>query len=94
MQLECFDLKIIDGIVFGKVVVKEYVYFTKTAITTQFVNTIAVENVLDFNAIKTLENKKNIQKNNGIPGYFENKNSASRPTSISHHGRFEQIIAV
>jgi phosphopantetheinyl transferase (holo-ACP synthase) len=94
LQLECFDLEIIDGIIFGKVVIKEYVYFTKTAITDQFVHTIAVENTLDFNAIKTLENRKNIQKNNGIPGYFEKDNSASRPTSISHHGRFVQIIAV
>jgi phosphopantetheinyl transferase (holo-ACP synthase) len=94
LQLECFDLEIIDGIIFGKVVIKEHVYFTKTAITTQFVHTIAVENVLDFFAIKTLENRKNIQKNNGIPSYFEKDNSASKPISISHHGRFEQIVSL
>ena len=94
LQLECFDLEIFDGISFGKVVIKEHIYFTKTEITTQFVHTIAVENVQDFNAIKTLENRKNIQKNNGIPSCFEKDNSVSKPVSISHHGRFEQIVSL
>jgi len=94
LQLECFDLKIIDGITFGKVVIKKHIYFTKTEITTQFVHTIAVENVQDFDTIKTLENRKNIQKNNGIPSYLEKDNSVLIPISISHHGRFEQIISL
>lgn len=94
LQLECFDLDIIDGIIFGKVAIKDLIYFTKTEITTQFVHTIAVENVLDFDTIKTLENRKNIQKNNGIPSYFEKDNSVLIPISISHHGRFEQIVSL
>lgn len=94
LQLECFDLEIINGIIFGKVVVKEHVYFTKTAITPQFIHTIAVKNALNFDAIKILKNRKNIQKNNEIPSYIEKDNLSSRPTSISHHGRFERIIAV
>ena len=94
LELECSDLEIIDGISFGKVVIKERIYFTKTEITTQCINTIAVENVLDFDIIKTLENRKNIQKNNGIPSYCEKENLISKPVSISHHGRFEQIISL
>lgn len=94
LELECSDLDIIDGISFGKVVIKERIYFTKTEITTQFVNTIAAANVQDFVTIKTLENRKNIQKNNGIPSYCEKDNLISRPVSISHHGRFEQIISL
>ena len=94
LQLECFDLNIIDGIFFGKVVIKDLIYFTKTEITTQFVHTIAVKNVQDFDTIKTLENRKNIQKNNGIPSYLEKDNSVLIPISISHHGRFEQIISL
>jgi phosphopantetheinyl transferase (holo-ACP synthase) len=94
IKLECFDLEISDGIVFGKVLIDNFVYFTKTAITSQFINTIAVENVQDFNKIIALENRKNIQKNNGIPNYVGNDNSDSKPTSISHHGRFEQIVVV
>lgn len=94
LQLECFELEIIDGIFFGKVVIKNLIYFTKTEITAQFVHTIAVENVQDFDTIKTLEDRKNIQKNNGIPSYFEKDNSVLIPISISHHGRFEQIVSL
>ncbi|WP_395048576.1 4'-phosphopantetheinyl transferase superfamily protein [Flavobacterium sp.] len=94
LQLECFYLEIINGIAFGKVVIKESVYYTKTEVTSQFINTIAVENSKDFDKIKTLENRNNIKKNNGIPSYFENETFGSKPVSISHHGRFEQIISV
>jgi len=94
LQLECFNLEIADGIIFGKVVIKGLVYFTKTEIKTDFINTIAVENVQDFATIKILENRKNIQKTNGIPEYFEPDNLSVKPVSISHHGRFEQIISV
>ena len=94
LELECSDLEIIDGISYGRVVIKERIYFTKTEITSQFVNTIAAANVQDFNIIKTLENRKNIQKNNGIPSYYIKENSISKLVSISHHGRFEQIISL
>jgi len=94
LQLECFDLKIIDRIIFGKVMVKGSIYFTKTEITAQFINTIAVENVQDFDEIKLLKNRNNIQKTNGIPEYFEAENLSTKPVSISHHGRFQQIISV
>ncbi len=94
LQLECFDLKITDGFTFGKVAIKETVYFTKTEITTQFIHTIAMENSNDFDSIKLLENRNNIQKNISIPSYFENKTLGSKPVSISHHGRFEQIISI
>jgi phosphopantetheinyl transferase (holo-ACP synthase) len=93
LRLECFNLDIIDGISYGKVLLKNSVYFTKTEITAQFIHTMAVENVQDFDKIKTLENRKNIRINNGVPSYFDNENSVARPVSISHHGRFEQIIA-
>jgi phosphopantetheinyl transferase (holo-ACP synthase) len=94
LQLECFDMDRIDGFTFGKVEVKGQIYYTKTEITSQFIHTIAVENVQDFGIIKTLITRKKIQKNNGIPNYYEKENSVSRPVSISHHGRFEQIISI
>jgi phosphopantetheinyl transferase (holo-ACP synthase) len=94
LQLECFDLEISDEITFGKVSVKQYVYFTKTEITTHFINTVAVENVNDLDKIKTLENRKNIHKIDGIPSLFSKKNSVASPLSISHHGRFEHILTI
>lgn len=94
LQLECFELEIIDEIIFGKVVMKNFVYFTKTTITSQFVHTIAVKNIQDFNIIKTLKNRMNIQKTDEIPNYFEENGLSTKPVSISHHGRFERIISV
>ena len=94
LQLECFDLEIIDGSNFGKVVIKDLIYFTKTEITTQIINTIAVENRKDFDKIKTVKKCKNIQKTDGIPSFFVKETSTLRPLSISHHGRFEQIITI
>jgi phosphopantetheinyl transferase (holo-ACP synthase) len=94
LELECFDLEIIDGVIFGKALIKNFIYFTKTEITTQFIHSIAVENILDFDKIKILENRKNFKKNNGIPSYLEIENLVVKPVSISHHGRFEQIISI
>lgn len=94
LQLECLDLEIIGGIIYGKVVMKENIYYTKTEITAQFIHTIAVENTHDFDKIKTLENRKNVQKNNGIPYYPEKEYSLLAQISISHHGRFEQIVSL
>ena len=94
LQLECFDLEIRNGFTFGKVIIKDCIYFTKTEITRQFINTIAVENVQYFNRIKILDNRDKIRKTDGIPNYFEGINLSTKPVSISHHGRFEQIITV
>ena len=94
LQIECFDLEILDGNIFGKVVINNCDYFSKTEITDQFVNTIAVEKFEDLDKIKTLENRKIIKKNNGIPSYFEKGNKISKPVSISNHGKFERIITI
>jgi phosphopantetheinyl transferase (holo-ACP synthase) len=91
-QIECVNLEIIDGIQFGKVVINEAIYYTKTTINTEYINTIAVVAIEDFGKVTQLKNSKCIQKKNGIPNYYENKNSESKPVSISHHGRFKQIV--
>lgn len=93
LQLECFDLDSIDTFTFGKVVMKDRIYYTKTEINSEFVHTIAVENVHYFGSITTLENRNNIQKTNGIPEHFESASLSIKPVSISHHGRFERIIS-
>ena len=94
LRLECFDLEIVDGKHFGKVVIDDVVYFSKTEIKSQFINTIAVENRSDFNKIKILKTQKKVQKINGIPSYLDPDSLVLKPMSISHHGRFEQIIVI
>jgi len=94
LKLECHNLEIIDGLIFGKVLIKHFIFFTKTEISPQFIHSIAVENVRDFDEIITLENRKNILINNGIPSFFDKGIMSLRHASISHHGRFERIITV
>ena len=93
LQLECFDLDCLNEVTLGKVRIKNQIYYTKTEINTDFVHTIAVENNRCFGTIKTLANRNNIQKTNGIPEYFEANSCLKKPVSISHHGRFTRIIS-
>ena len=83
-QLECFDLEIKKGIIYGKVICYEAVYFTKTIITSEYIETDAVLNSQDFDKIKTIDSSQNIIKNNGIPNYFDSEDSIWKPIS----GRF------
>ncbi len=93
LQLECFDLEVMDSIQFGKVIIKDFLYFTKTVISSDFINTIAVRNRIDFDSIQILKNRDKIKKHNGIPSYLDKTDLGLSPVSISHHGRFEQIIS-
>ncbi|QBN17634.1 4'-phosphopantetheinyl transferase family protein [Flavobacterium nackdongense] len=94
LQFECFDLELNDAVNYGKVVIQDFVYYTKTVVSDEHINTIAVENKDYLERIKFLKNRKNIRKINGIPAYFEVNEWSSTPVSISHHGRFEQIITI
>ena len=94
LQIECTNLELIDGILLGKVKIKGSVYYTKTKINKEYINTIAVVALEDFDKVKVLKNSKYIQKSNGIPNYLENINSELKPASISHHGRFKQIVVL
>ena len=94
LLLECFDLEIIDAAIFGQVIIKGQIYYTKTEINSQYIYTVAVEKIDDFDKIKKLKNRNKIHKINGIPNYFQKEKSIIKPVSISHHGRFEKIIAI
>lgn len=88
IQFECsgLDLEI------GKVVIKNKVHFTKTKITSEYVYTIAVSKISDFEKIKTLQKPIEIEKKNGIP-FYSNENQIIMPISKTNHGRFEKIIS-
>ena len=92
-QLECFDLEVKNGIIYGKVICYSAVYFTKTVITPDYVETNAVVNPKELDNIKTLILSNKLIKTNGIPNYFDSENQILKPISKSHHGRFERIIS-
>lgn len=92
-QLECFDIEIKEGILYGRVVCYDTIYYTQTEITSEYIETNAVRNPADFDKIKTLHSSETIRKTNGIPSCFDAENEIWKPISKSHHGRFERIIS-
>lgn len=94
LQLECSDIETKDGIIYGKVVCYDNIYYTKTSITSEYIETNAVLNPADFDKIKTVTATEKITKTNGIPNYLNPKNKIGQPISKSHHGRFERIVSL
>jgi phosphopantetheinyl transferase (holo-ACP synthase) len=66
-------------------------FYTKTQITTDFIYTIAVTSTDRFEAIQHLESRDAVQKENGIPNWFDLFEGKWHPASITHHGRFVRI---
>ena len=92
LQLECFDVEAKDGIIYGKVICYNTVYYTKTSITFEYIETIAVLNFNDFDKIKSITIPERLIKTNGVPNYFDPENMIWKPVSRSHHGKFEKMI--
>ena len=93
LQLECFDVEEQNGILYGQVKCYGVIYYTKTTITSECIETNAALNPQDFDTIKTINSSQNIIKTNGIPNYYDSENNILKPISKSHHGRFEKIIS-
>ncbi len=86
LKIECSKVDLEIGIVtcFNEI------YYTKTEITNQYINTVAVIETSDFEKVLVLDNKTKITKLNGIPFLDSNK----KIVSISHHGRFKQVVTL
>jgi len=77
----------------GRVACLENTYHTETAITKDSIHTIAVSNIANLVDIIEIENKGIRKDGNGLP-YFPTKNNIIQNVSISHHGRFEKVVAI
>lgn len=94
IQLECFDIQMLNKNNFGKVRCLDTIYYTQTIITKDSIDTVSVLDIKDFERIKTLDNTISIKKTNGIPSYYSYKSQTFKPLSKSQHGRFERIVAL
>ncbi|WP_309612623.1 4'-phosphopantetheinyl transferase superfamily protein [Flavobacterium sp.] len=94
LQLECFDIEEKAGILYGKVICYDTIYFTKTIISLECIETIAVLKSSDFDTIQYLNSEVVIIKTNGIPDYYDTKNQVLKSISKSHHGRFEKLVTL
>lgn len=89
-SLECTDIEIGKNVISGSVSIDDYRYFTRTVIDKDFIHTIAVVKVEDFNRIVAVEREFISKDTSGKPFHTATGN----PISISHHGRFEQRIVL
>lgn len=94
LMIECSNLELKDKILFGKVNFEESTFLTKTYVSEDCIDTVAVQKPEDFGLIKILDNYQWFNKVNGLPDFFDKETNEFRPVSISHHGRFTKIITI
>jgi len=91
---ECYELDVRQSSATGRVFCDDLIFFTKTVITKEYIRTIAVIEEKDLRKVKMLDNEVKIKKTNGVPDFFDKMANEFRPISISHHGRFESLVAL
>ena len=85
-KIECLDLNLENGMV----EFENQIFYTITIVKNESVYSIAVQNLNDFQNIKTLENSNLLYKIDGIP--FISINNEVKNASKTHHGNFERIV--
>ncbi|MGQ7947724.1 4'-phosphopantetheinyl transferase family protein [Flavobacterium sp. WC2509] len=83
-----------DNSLSGKVVIGDFVFYTQTEITNEYIYSIAVSEKVFFDKIRPLESVEKIKKDNGIPYILDVATNTIQPVSITHHGRFQRIISI
>ena len=78
----------------GKVTTEELLFFTKTFITRDYIETIAVLERQDLKRVVRIDKSTVLKNSNGIPNLLDIRASDYRPVSISHHGRFESVVTI
>jgi phosphopantetheinyl transferase (holo-ACP synthase) len=87
-QLECNELGVSQNKILGKVTVNGCDYYTETEVNSDFIYTIAVTKMKNFEKIIMVEVEDISKDQYEIPYHSLTQN----PVSISHHGRFERKI--
>ena len=91
---ECYELTVRPNSATGKVMCDDLVFYSKTVMSKEFIRTIAVVDERDLRKVKVLDNDVKIRKTNGVPDFFDKMANEFRPISISHHGRFENLVTL
>lgn len=74
--------------------IDDFVFYTRTQISDDYIYSVAVAEMSIFEKIKSLESLENIKKENGIPYVLDIASNGISPVSITHHGRFQRVISV
>ena len=90
LELECFYTNDKEGTVYCR----GHKYNTKTYQEKDFLHTIALTEVSNFDLIIPVDKKQIIIKVNSIPFVEATNSKELKPISISHHGRYYQAIGI
>lgn len=94
LYFQCSDMEIKGDTVYGKIICDDMLFFTKTFLSKELIRTIAVREEKDLRRIKVMDRRVMVRKINGVPDFFDTVANEFRPISISHHGRFESLVAI
>ena len=83
-----------NTIVMGEVFCSGNIYHTKTMLSEEIIYTIAATSINDLENAIEIENKGIFKDENGIPYLLDSVSNTFQAVSISHHGRFEKVVAV
>jgi len=91
-KLKCRLNSLNDNAALGEVSCLENTYYTKTVISSENINTIAVNDLKNlYNTIEIVK-PEIIKDDFGIPN-LKTASSTFMDVSISHHGRFERVVS-
>jgi phosphopantetheinyl transferase (holo-ACP synthase) len=78
----------------GQVKCFDFVYYTKTVITIDFIHTVAVRYLNNLNDIVEVKNHKIVKDEYGIPYLLDSIKNKYHDVSISNHGRYEKVVII
>ena len=78
----------------GGVIIQDNVYYSKTVIERQIINTIAAITTADLKDIQEIKNVSIIKDSKGLPYIYNEQSQLLQPVSVSHHGSCKKIIAI
>jgi phosphopantetheinyl transferase (holo-ACP synthase) len=93
-NLICTTISFPDtNIIHGNVNCYKNRYYTKTYLDNDYIHTIAVNTMVDFNNVIEIENNNILKDEYGIP-YLQMLPNKFQDVSISHHGRFKKVVTI
>jgi phosphopantetheine--protein transferase-like protein len=78
----------------GTISIDDFVFYTQTETTTNYVYSVAVSEKANFKKVTILDTTTIIKKENGVPYFLDPISNSRIPVSKTHHGRFQKIISV
>lgn len=93
-KLSCTIISQKQNSISGKVTCLENTYHTQTILSKDSIHTIAVTVLEDLNQVIEIEKKAILKDKQGIPYLAVSSQNRLQDVSISHHGRFENVVTV